>query len=66
MKRNYIANRIKEIRVRKKITQDDVYEETGINIARIECGKCSPTIDTVEKLCAFFDIPLSEIFKYSS
>ena len=61
MKSNDIAKRIKIIRVRKGITQEVVYESTGINIARIELDKCSPTIKTLEKICEYFDTPLSEL-----
>ncbi len=64
MEQTDIAKRIKEIRVRKKITQDDGYEATGINIARIESGKCNPTIETIERICDYYDITLSELFRF--
>ena len=61
MKSNDIVKKIKELRKKKGITQEDVYESTGINIARIERGKSSPTIKTLEKICDYFNMPLSEL-----
>ena len=50
-----IGERIREIRKRKGITLLDIEAKTGIGngyLSRLERGQYSPSIDTVERICA--------------
>ena len=57
------ASVLKKLRIAKSFTQADVYTETGIHIGRIESLKANLTIDTLSKICTYFDISLSDFFK---
>lgn len=58
-----IALRLKALREKKGVSQETVYHETEIHIARIEAVKVNITVSTLSKLCSYFDITLSEFFK---
>ena len=58
-----IASALKKLRLAKSLTQADVYTEIGIHIGRIESLKANLTIDTLSKICTYFDISLSVFFK---
>lgn len=59
---NRVAVRIKEIRLAKGITQEVFYNDTGINIGRIERSKRNFSISTMKKICEYLDITLEEFF----
>jgi len=59
---NKIAKRIKQLREEKDISQDTFYIDTDIHIARIELGKINVTISTLNDICEYFEISLSEFF----
>lgn len=56
---------IKTMRKAKKITLEAIYFDTGIHVARIEQGKTNITISTLAKLCNYFEISLSDFFKFT-
>jgi len=58
-----IALRIKELREEKGLTQENFYNDTGIHIGRIETLKRNISITTIEDVCKYFNISLSEFFK---
>ena len=58
-----IASVLKKLRLAKSLTQADVYSETRIHIGRIESLKANLTIDTLSKICTYFEISLSDFFK---
>ena len=58
-----IALRLKALREKKGVSQEAVYNETDIHIARIEAVKANITVSTLSKLCDYFEISLSEFFK---
>jgi len=58
-----IAQRIKQLRDEKNISQDMFYIETDIHIARIETGKLNITISTLQAICDYFEISLLDFFK---
>jgi transcriptional regulator with XRE-family HTH domain len=58
----FIALRIKNLRISKNLTQEDVYFETGIHIGRVEAGDYNIQIDTIYKICKYFDITLKDFF----
>lgn len=57
-----IAIRIKELRNEKNISQEMFYMDTDIHIARIELGKVNITVSTLQDICNYFQISLSDFF----
>jgi transcriptional regulator with XRE-family HTH domain len=58
-----IALRLKMLREKKGVSQETVYHETDIHIARIEAVKVNISVSTLSRLCNYFGISLSEFFK---
>lgn len=54
-----LANRLKELRKQKGVTQEDVYNDTGIHIARIEQGKRDVAYTTLCRLADYFGVSLN-------
>ena len=59
----HIALRLKKLREKKGLSQEQVFYDTDIHIARIETAKVNVSVSTLSKLCAYFEISLSEFFK---
>lgn len=57
-----IAERLKALREERGLTQEAVYNELDIHIARIETAKLNVTVSTISKLCNYFGITLSDFF----
>ncbi len=58
-----IALKLKQLREKRGLSQEDVYNETDIHIARIETAKVNVSVSTLSRLCGYFEISLSEFFK---
>ena len=61
---NNIGNNIKQVRVNKKMTQQDVADQLYVTrqcISRWEIGKTIPDIESLEKLAKVYDITIGEI-----
>ncbi len=58
-----ISIQLKRYREKKELTQEDVYNDTGIHISRIETGKVNITVSTLAALCDYFNLNLSEFFE---
>ncbi|MDR0754265.1 MAG: helix-turn-helix domain-containing protein [Prevotellaceae bacterium] len=57
-----IAKRIKQLRKEKNISQDNFFIDTDIHIARIESGKTNITVSTLDDICKYLSISMSEFF----
>lgn len=60
-----ISNNIKRLRELKKLSQKEVAAASGIpqgQYSRIENGKVEPSISSLDKLAAVFEVALSEFF----
>lgn len=57
-----IAVQIKSLRAQRGLTQEEVYNDTNIHLARIETGKINVSVSTLEQLCNYFEISLSDFF----
>ncbi|WP_435624303.1 helix-turn-helix domain-containing protein [Flagellimonas sp.] len=57
-----LALRVKELRGIKGVTQEEALNDTGIQFSRIEQGKRDVQLSTVQKLCHYFDISMTEFF----
>ena len=58
-----IAARLKSLRVKKGVSQEEIYNQTDIHIARIETAKVNISVSTLSKLCSYFGITLSQFFE---
>lgn len=58
-----IAIRLKELRKSHSITQSELYEDTGVNIGRIERGINDLSVSSLSKLCEYFEISIEDFFK---
>ena len=57
-----LANRVKELRIAKNLTQEDAYNDTGIHFGRIERGKRDVSFSSLKKICDYFELSLEEFF----
>lgn len=55
-----LAVKVKELRKLKGVTQEQVLNDTGIHIARIEQGKRDISYTTLVKLATYFDVSLND------
>lgn len=60
---NSVGKRIREIRLKKGITQEDFIFETGINIGRIERGERDISLTTLKLICTYLEVEPIELFK---
>ena len=58
-----IVVQIKLLREERSLTQEDVYNDTGIHIARIETGKYNVSISTLLAIVQYFGLSLQQFFK---
>ena len=58
-----IALKLKKLREKNGVSQEELYNATDIHIARIETGKVNISISTLSALCDYFGISLSDFFK---
>lgn len=56
----YLAKRVKELRLEKAVTQEQMYNDTGIHVARIEQGKRDVSYTTLVKIAAYFEKSIGE------
>lgn len=57
-----IAGRLRELRAEKGVSQETVYEDTGIHIGKIETEKYNITVSTLAHLCRYYSISLGAFF----
>jgi DNA-binding XRE family transcriptional regulator len=65
--RELIGERIKEIRNRRKMTQEDVAKLIEIDpksISRIERGEFAPSLDTIEKIAYSLSVEIKDLFEF--
>jgi len=58
----FIANRTRQLREEKNISQADILNDTGIHIGRIETGSRNISISTVVAICDYFEVSIGEFF----
>lgn len=58
-----IACKLKELRTTKDVSQEAVYESTGVHIGKIETEQYNITVSTLSKLCNYYEITLEDFFK---
>lgn len=63
-----LGKRVKALREKKGLTQEELEEKTGINtkyISAIERGNKNATIKTLEKIAKGLDVELYELFLFT-
>ncbi len=66
--KKFLGAKIKEIRRSRSYTQDFLSEKIGIDpkhLSRIECGKNSPSLDLIYKICSVLNVNPSVLFDES-
>ena len=58
-----IAERLKEVRNERGITQESVRFDLSMNIGRIEIAENCISLSTLKKLCNYYGITFEEFFK---
>jgi transcriptional regulator with XRE-family HTH domain len=58
-----VASQLKEVRKRKKLTQEVVVYDTGINIGRVERAERDISLTTLKTICDYYGISVRDIFK---
>lgn len=62
-----LGNRIRELRKKKNITQEQLAEQIGIgtpNISYFETGKYAPTLETLAKIANALDVNIYEFYMF--
>src|SRR6202158_6012932 len=60
-----IGDRLRSLRVEKKLSQGDIEKRTGLvrpYISRVENGHTVPSIETLEKMARALEIPMYQLF----
>jgi len=58
-----LVKEVVAVRKDKKITQQQVFDDIAIHVARIEQGKRNMAIKTLISLCTYYNIKPSDLFK---
>lgn len=58
-----IAYQLKKLRNQRNLTQEDFFNDTNIHIGRIETGRNNISISTLDAICKYYNISLSDFFK---
>lgn len=67
-KLKFFGKRIKELRKKNHLTQEQLAEKIGVypkQIGNIETGTCFTTFQTLEKLAQVFNVGIEELFEFS-
>lgn len=57
-----VSKRLKNFREDKSLSQEIVYNDTSIHIARIETGNHNISVSTLQILCKYYSTTLQEFF----
>ncbi|MFR4025264.1 MAG: helix-turn-helix domain-containing protein [Alistipes indistinctus] len=58
-----IAQKLKQIRQAKGLSQEFVYLETEVHVGRVESGKVNISVVTLSILCDYYGVTLEEFFR---
>lgn len=64
-----MKNRIRELRVERKLTQEELAEILGVSrqsINAIEKEKFDPSLTTAFKMAQLFELPIEQLFIFQS
>jgi transcriptional regulator with XRE-family HTH domain len=58
-----IVEKIKKLRAQHGVTLEQFYYDTNIHLSRIESSKVNISVSTLNAICQYFKISLSEFLK---
>lgn len=58
-----IADRLRQLRIERGLTQEVVTDRTKVNIGLYELGTTNITIVILTELCNFYNVTLEEFFR---
>lgn len=58
-----VAERLRDLRNKKGLSQDIVYIDTDVNVKRIEVGSINISLTTLVILCNYYGVTLEEFFR---
>ncbi|WP_369811236.1 helix-turn-helix domain-containing protein [Hymenobacter convexus] len=56
---NELARRLKTAREERHLTQQEVYDATGVHVGRLEVGHRDPALSTIAVLCQHYGVSLA-------
>lgn len=56
-----LAARLKAARERKPLTLQEVYDQTGIHVGRLEANRANMTVLTLLTLCRLYEVRASDL-----
>lgn len=59
-----IGTKLKSLREKSGLTQEAVFNDTGIHIGRIETATSNITVSTLDSICKYYNIELDQFFKH--
>ena len=57
-----LAQKLKDLRIARGLSQMRVTMDTGVNVSRAESGKRSLSVHSVAILCRYYELSLEEFF----
>lgn len=57
-----VARALATIREAHGLTQEEVYTDTGIHIAKIETGSVNITISTLHRICSYYKVTEVDVY----
>ena len=58
---NELARRLKSVREERHLTQQEVYDATGVHVGRLEVGRRDVALTTVALLCQYYGVNMAVI-----
>ena len=61
-----LGNNVREVRQRKKWTQQELADECGVSrprISEIESGEYNPSVETIEKIAQKLGVSMARLFQ---
>ncbi|WP_071595217.1 helix-turn-helix domain-containing protein [Hymenobacter aerophilus] len=57
-----LVQRLQQVRLSRNLSQQEVYDATGIHIGRLEAKPVNVTMRTLIILCRYYDVQLAPLF----
>jgi transcriptional regulator with XRE-family HTH domain len=58
-----LIQRLQQLRQARELTQQEVYNDTGVHIGRLEAQRANMTLRTLVVLCRYYHVSLAELFQ---
>ena len=59
------SRKFKEIRIKKKLTQEDISFKSGLSVyyvSKVERGQANPSLKTIEKIAQALNVSIKDLF----